>query len=155
MIWIIVTSVVGFILYKFFSDLGKDKQVLREGLDKKFEIIVNNINDIAFQGLGTVKYTDQRSFNLYKSPSNQIIFFHFGTGILTITWRYKYFQKEVVYERSFKNTRNLSVFEQQKIAEMIAMEILQVIENHQINVLGALDDEDELIDRLRKYIKNN
>ena len=62
----------------------------------------------------------------------------YSTGHLTITWKYKYFQKEVVHEKIFNNVRNLSIFEQQRIAEIMVSEMAVVISNHQNNVLKGI-----------------
>ena len=137
MIWIVVIGIVGFILIKFFSDLNKDNKDLQEQpLSKKFAVIVNNINRVAYDRKGKVTVIDKRNFKLYQDGQNQIINFQYGTGHLTITWKYKYFQKEIVHEKSFNNVRNLSVFEQQKIADSMISEMEQVVENHKNNVIG-------------------
>ena len=87
--------------------------------------------------MGKVTTLDKRSFNLYQDGKNQIIKFEYGTGHLTITWKYKYFQKEIVHEKQYDNVRNLSLFEQQKIADNIISEMEQVVENHKNNVIGG------------------
>lgn len=138
MIWVIVIGIIGFILFRFFSDLNKDNYDLQgQSLAEKFSVITAAINDAAYNGRGQVTTLDKRSFNLYEDGQNQIINFQYGTGHLTITWKYKYFQKEVVHERQFNNVRNLSIFEQQKIADRMIMEMSQVVENHKNNVIGG------------------
>lgn len=138
MIWIIVIGIVGFILFRFFSDLNKDNADLQgQSLPEKFAVIVSSINEVAYGGMGKVKTLDKRSFNLYQDGQNQIINFQYGTGHLTITWKYKYFQKEIVHEKQYNNVRNLSLFEQQKIADNIISEMEQVVENHKNNVIGG------------------
>lgn len=138
MIWVIVIGIIGFILFRFFNDLNKDNYDLQgQSLDEKFAVITAAINDVAFNGRGRVTPLDKRSFNLYEDGQNQIINFQYGTGHLTITWKYKYFQKEVVHERQFNDVRNLSIFEQQKIADRMIMEMSQVVENHKNNVIGG------------------
>lgn len=133
--WFIGISIVAFVLYRFFSDLNKDNQELSgTRLDKKFEFIVNELNDFAYNGLGSVTILDKRSFNLYQDRSNQIISFHYSTGILTITWRYKYFQKEVIHKKNFNDVRNLSIFEQQRIGQVMINEMVSVIERHKAEV---------------------
>jgi len=154
MIWIVIFVIFGFILFKFLSDVNKDNSDLAEGLANKFKYVVQEINNAAFSGEGDIQFNDRRQFNLYKQHSNQIVFFQYGTGILTITWRYKYFQKEVVHEKNFYNVRNLSVFEQQNIAYQMISEMASVIESHQALVLGQVDSEDELLFRLNRIIKN-
>ena len=138
MIWIIVIGIVGFILFRFFSDLNKDNADLQgQSLPEKFAVIVSSINDVAYGVMGKVTTLDKRSFNLYQDGQNQIINFQYGTGHLTITWKYKYFQKEIVHEKQYNNVRNLSLFEQQKIADNIISEMEQVVENHKNNVIGG------------------
>lgn len=134
---IILIVVVGYILIKFFSDLNKDNSDLgNTSFETKFEIVVDLLNDFAYNGLGVVTVLDKRAFNLYKNGSHQIIMFRYGTGHLTIIWKYKYFQKEVVYEKTFHNVRNLSIFEQGKIAEVVIKEMQVVIAKHQIDVMN-------------------
>ena len=136
MTWVIIVLLVIAILGKFFWDYSKDNDDLNyQPLHEKFGVIVEMINQEAFNGLGTISKFDKREFNLYQDMQNQIIKFQYGTGNLTITWRYKYFQKEVVHERQFNNVRNLSLFEQQNIGEQIINEMIYVIEKHKINVL--------------------
>lgn len=135
MIWTIIIVIVAFILIRFFIDLTKDKDDLQgQTLDKKFSIILNMLNDTAFAGQGVVTIIDQKEFNLYHTNSNQIIKFLYSTGHLTIDWRYKYYQKEVVHSKMYRDVRNLSLFEQQKIAQDFISEGIMKIEQHKYNV---------------------
>lgn len=137
MIWIIIIGVVGYILFNFMSSLNKDNQELAyQALDDKFKVIVANLNQAAYRGNGKVTRLDKRSFNLYEDGQNQIINFHYSTGHLTITWKYKYFQKEVIHKRQFDNVRNLSIFEQQQISDTMMQEMQIVVAKHQRDVLG-------------------
>jgi len=139
MIWIIIIVIIGYVLFNFLNDLSKDNYDLRhQSLNEKFSIIVHSINEAAFNGQGDVIILNKRSFNLYEDGQNQIINFQYGTGILTITWKYKYFQKQIVHEQTFSNVRNLSIFQQQKIAEKIILEMILVVENHKKKVLEEI-----------------
>ncbi len=139
MIWTIVIVIVGYILISFFISLSKDNDDLQgRTLDDKFIVIVNMINEAAFDGRGSVTTLDKREFNLYEEGQNQIIKFQYSTGHLTITWKYKYFQKEVVHERQFNDVRNLSLFDQQKIGEQMINEMFIVVERHKNNVIGGI-----------------
>lgn len=135
MIWTVVFGVIGFIVIKFLMDLNKDQDDLKtKSLTEKFNVVVNILNDFAFNGSGKVTMLDKRSLNLYENGSNQIIHLRYGTGHLTIIWKYKYFQKEVAHEKTFRDVRNISLFEQQKIAEIMISEMEGVISNHQNKV---------------------
>ena len=140
MIWIFLILLAAFIFITFLWDLNKDNDDLGGGtLSEKFSIVVHLINDAAFHGLGRVTFLHKRSFNLYQEGSNQIINFSYSTGHLTITWKYKYFQSEIKHERQFNNVRNLSVFQQQKLANAIILEMFEKIDQHQMAVLRDLD----------------
>jgi hypothetical protein len=139
MVWVIVIAIIGIMLFRFFLALIKDNDDLQgRTLDDKFNVIVNMINAIAFDGGGSVTTLDKREFNLYEDGQNQIIKFQYSTGHLTITWKYKYFQKEIVHKRQFNDVRNLSLFDQQKIGEQMIKEMAIVVERHKNNVLGSI-----------------
>ena len=140
MSWLIIILLVGsVIVFNFAKDVSKDNYDLQsQTVDQKFAVLTSAINDFAFNGRGTITRLDKRSYNLYEDGKNQIIHFFYSTGHLTITWRYKYYQKEVVHEKQFINVRNLSVFQQQDIAERMILEMNQVIYNHKNNVIGGI-----------------
>jgi hypothetical protein len=139
MIWVILVAIVVYIIFKFSSDVNKDKYDLRGiNLSDKFKVVVGEINQAAYNGNGRIITINNRAFNLYQDGQNQIICFFYGTGHLTITWKYKYFQKEVVHEKIFHDVRNLSIFEQQRMAEIIIGEMTQVIQRHQEDVLRRI-----------------
>ena len=138
MIWIIAIAIIGFIAFKFFSDFNKDKEDLeRTTLDKKFKVIIDLINETAFNGRAKIIELGLYSVNLHQNGKNQLVNFTYAAGHLTITWKYKFYQKEVVHEKVFYDVRNLSIFEQQKVAETMINEMGQIIQKHQNNVLGG------------------
>jgi hypothetical protein len=135
MVWMFVIIIIGIILIRFLIDLNKDNDDLQgRTLDDKFLVIVNMINEAAFNGNGAVIFLHKRRFNLYQEGKHQIIWFAYSTGHLTITWKFKYFQKEVIHERQFNDVRNLSIFDQQKIAKQMIDEMDIVVERHKNNV---------------------
>ena len=136
MIWTILIIVVVFIAIRFATEVFKDKDDLQSvTLDKKFEIIVNTINDFAFNGNGSVTILDKKSFNLYEVGTNQIISFYYSTGNLQIIWKYKYFQEETVVDELFSDVRNINIFKQHNIAKkMIEKTSLAVLQlNNKVN----------------------
>lgn len=135
----LIIAIVLYFLIHFFWDLNKDNYDLeRVNLEEKFLIVSNVINEAAFEGKGSTAKLNKRAFNLYKEGANQIILFRYSTGHLTIIWKYKYFQKEVVHEKQFNNVRNLSIFEQQSIGNQMVEEMKGVIELHQRQILGGI-----------------
>lgn len=138
---IVLALIIAYNLFRFFSDVNKDTHDL-EGttLSEKFSVVVNAINQHAYDGQGKVNYIDKRNFSLYQDKKNQIILFEYGTGILTITWKYKYYQKEVVHKKSYPDVRNLSIFEQQKITDSMISSMDKVIEKHKQEVLRITEE---------------
>lgn len=140
MIWIIlVVVIIIFIALRFVTDLSKDNDDLQnQNLAEKFIFIVNIINKSAFNENGSITAINKREFNLYEEGQNQIIKFHYSTGHLTITWKYKYFQKEIIHERQFDNVRNLSVFEQMKVGEVMIKEMSVIVAKHKNEILNNI-----------------
>lgn len=138
MFWIIVILlIVIVVLVKFSSSLNEDNSELEhQSLSEKFSVIVSLLNNNAFNSEGSITRLNKRSFNLYDGSSNQIINFNYSTGHLTITWKYKYYQKEIVHTRDFNDVRNLSIFEQEKIANNMIEEMSFVIKKHKQNVFN-------------------
>jgi hypothetical protein len=136
MIWTILIVIIAFVLFSFFSDFNKDNADLQgKNANEKFNVIVSIINDVAYDGMGEITTIDKRAFTLYKNGEHQIISFQYGTGNLIVIWKYKYFQKEVVHEKTFYNVRNISIFDQEKMARTMIEEMKLIVEKHQRNVL--------------------
>ncbi len=138
MIWIIVVAVV-ISLIVFTTKFNKDNQDLNgQSLYDKFKIVTDTLNNYAFNGEAQVYEIDKRNFNLGAKAYNQLINFEYGAGSLTIIWKYKYFQKEVVNKKFFSNVRNLSVFEQEKIARVMIERMNIIVENHKNDVISDI-----------------
>lgn len=138
MIWFVIIGVVILVVGSIVIKTGKDNEDLAGiSLDSKFNVIVNMLNQAAFEGEGQIKYFDKKHFNLYPSiSSNQIIEFLYSQGMLSITWKYKYFQKELVYRENLLNVRNLSLFEQENIGRMIIKKMGYKIQQHIDSVMS-------------------
>lgn len=142
MMWIIIiiiSAIIVFLLVRFFTDLDRDNYDLKEQtFSEKFYVVVNMISEVAFNGKGKIITFGKRSFNLYQEGQNQVIHFQYHTGHLTITWKYKYYQKEIVLKKQFDNVRNLSIFEQEKIGNSIIKEMEVIVANHKKNVSDGI-----------------
>ena len=135
---IIIGIIFVVVIYCFLMALNKDNNDLQgKSLSEKFKFIVKVLNEYAFNGQGEVIALEQWAFNLYVEDSNQIIQFYYRTGNLTIQWRYKYFQQEVVHSRQFNEVRNISIAQQQKIAESLIREMQIVVANHKRKIDGT------------------
>lgn len=138
MIWIIVAGIVIFFVVKMIVSYQQDNVDLKErGLQEKFHVIISRLNEYAFNSNGVITKFDKRECNLYDEGSNQIINFLYSQGTLMITWKFNYFQKEVMHKKNFLNTRNLSLFEQRKMADAVINEMEKVVREHKEQVLPA------------------
>ena len=67
---------------------------------------------------------------------NLLVQFYYSTGNLTIYLKYKYFHKEMVYEKQFNSLRNITVFQQKDIAnEFVEVARKKILEHQQKTVL--------------------
>lgn len=131
MIWTIFGVFVAYFLIKFLMSLSNDNDDLTDqSLSEKFAIIVSMINKAGFNGNAEIITIDKREFYLFKEGHNQQVLFMYSTGSLTITWKYKYFQKEIIHEKHFDNVRNLSIFEQTSRANQMINEMELVVSKH-------------------------
>ena len=142
LIFLLVIFVLALIFVPFTRQLVKDKEELsRNPINKKFEISVGVINDVMLDGKGEVTLFDDdpRLMNLMSDDKrNMLIQFYYSTGNLSITLKYKFLQKELVYEKQFSGLRNLSAFMQRDIANEFIEICGRKIAEHQQNV-GYMD----------------
>ena len=144
MIWIVTVGIVVFTIFKilnaFKKDLKKDSLDLNGvELSEKFSVIVDLLNEVAFHNKGKVIKVDNKEFKLYGEGQNKIIYFLYGAGHLTVTWKHKYLQKEVVYKKTLYNARGIINEVQEKFCNDLVVEMSEVIKNHQKKV-GLLGD---------------
>ena len=120
LIFLLVLLVLALLIVPFARDMVKDKLELQKvTLEKKFEVLIEHINQGLFFGEAevTVFDDDPRSLNIFSdNHANRIVRFMYSTGHLTIEMGYKYFQKELVFNKCYHNLRNITIFEQKNIA---------------------------------------
>jgi len=135
MIWLIVIIVIVWIIVSFSRDLHADKKILSEtSLPQRLASLIEILNDEVYNGLGTVTIVDKRVFSLYKKGENQIIEFMYSTDILTITWRFKWFQNEIVHNKKIRHAHLIDSSAQMRIAHILLAEMEEVITQHKSKV---------------------
>lgn len=138
MIWAIIFAIIVVFIFNIVSNNFKDKESLAgTSLEEKFSILINKINDEAFNGEAiATKGSINGCLNIFNPNASQhYVELLYSYGNLQITWKYKYYQKEMIYNRSFINVRNLSTFEQIKIANVLIQDVSDKIENHKSIVM--------------------
>lgn len=131
---IILTLLIIF-LGKILLNNQKDrKDLIGRTLAEKFSVIVNSINNTAFDGEGKIKHIKKNRFNLHQETSDDIVDFLYSQGMLSITWKYSYLEKEMVYKRKLSNARNLSLLEQDDRVQSVIRGMKQKIQEHKNNM---------------------
>ncbi|QBN19753.1 hypothetical protein [Flavobacterium nackdongense] len=141
MIWAIIFGIAVVFIFNIVSNNFKDKVSLAgTSLEEKFSILISKINDEAFNGEAIVtKGSINGCLNIFNPNGSQhFVEIMYSYGNLQITWKYKYYQKEMIYNRSFLNIRNLSSFEEIKVANILIQEVSDKIENHKLIVMKDL-----------------
>ena len=105
LIVLLVVCVLLFLVMPFLKALLKDKRELRERpLSDRFSVFyeIVNLHLMAGQGKLIPVEGDPRSLNLFaERHPNMLIQTYYSTGSLTVRFKYKYFQKELVKEENF------------------------------------------------------
>ena len=101
---------------------------------QNFPELFDVLNNQVFKGEGKVNYMEKMTCSLYKDGENQIIIFTYFSGHLGITWKYKYFHKEVVHEKVFYDALCSNNLEQRNFADKLINEMYVVIQRHKQNV---------------------
>lgn len=151
----IIIAVVLFVLYLFLKALGRNNKELKEtSTPTKFSELVTQLNAYAFGLEGKVTVINKNTFNLYQDGKNQIINFHYSTGVLTITWKYKWYQNEIAHKKDYSDLQNIGINQQVQIANDMIKEMDVVIARHKQKVNASLNHEDTL-DHILKRPSNN
>lgn len=141
MIWAIIIGVIAIFIFNLVSNNVKDNQSLTgTTLEDKFSILINRIIDEGFDGNAIVKKgSDKSQLHIFNPEgTNHFVELLYSYGNLQITWKYKFYQKEMIYNRSFLNVRNLSSFEEINIANILIQEVIDKIKNHKSIVMRDL-----------------
>ncbi len=143
--WFIIGAIVVFVLFKFIKAAAEDNQdVSSNPIPERFSHLISKLNDTAFNGEGRVEKKAPNVYTLYRTDSNQIIIIQYMMKVLTVTWRYKYYQKELVYEEKFHEANNVSLFEQERMANKILETMKYKVSKH-IDSVDQNVSADEMI----------
>ncbi len=144
MIYIIpIIAVVLFFIVKkimqYNKELKLDKvELMNQNIYAKFKILMDGFNNHCFNGAGKVNVLDDKNANVYQEGSNQIVMFLYNAGMLTVVWKYKYFEKEMVYERSFPDARNATEIGLKSALEIMIGEFKERLDEHKAKILNDL-----------------
>lgn len=120
---------------KYKSELKKDDTLLENtDLESLLNPLLKKLNEYSFNGKGSLTFHNRKSFDLYDNESNQIIFFQLNTGRIYITWKYKYYQQEMIYKRTLYDLKDATEEGQKESAELIINEFEIKLQKHKNRV---------------------
>ena len=126
---LLVVFVIIFFIYKtfkaFYKDYKADEIDIKNGLENKFKTLINKLNQFAFNNEGVVNNTCNRGFNLYKKGSPQIILFYYSTGILSIEWKVKHQNQELILNEKIDKAKDILEPELKQYAEWLIEEFVE------------------------------
>jgi hypothetical protein len=122
---VIISYFIIKIFLKFNKELEKDEKELNlQSLEEKFSVLIDGLNEYCYKGLGVITKLSPTNLNLYKEGSCQIINMQYGAGILRITWKFVYFQQEMIYKCNLEEARNVDELMQTNALKHIIQEFL-------------------------------
>ncbi len=139
LILLAIIFILAMLALPFLSNLMKDCLDLKVPLEKKFEVFISLINQGILGGKGEIiKTKSKRQVNLFTDDeANKIINLYYSTGHLTVFLKFKWYHKEMEYEKTFYNMRNPSTFEQKDAANEFLEEARIRMVKHMQSALGT------------------
>lgn len=135
MITVLILTFIIYIIFKFITAQNHERKDLKNTpISQKFSEIVSPINAHAYNMGGSIIPLETHSFNLYQEGENQIINFHYSSGILTITWKFKWYNNEVIHKKEYPNVQDIGAEQQHRIAFDMINEMDMVIAKHKAKI---------------------
>ena len=122
--WIIILLIICLVLYLVYWLRVRDRKDLEQkSMFDRFYIIINAINDEAFEGKGKVGITRDNIVTIYKDNAKQSIHLKYMLSDLHIIWFYKYQDKEITIGNIIKKNEIPNVFMQKAIISVIIQKV--------------------------------
>lgn len=107
-----------FIYYK--KNIEKDKKVLTDKtLQETLSILIEELNQYAYNGQGIITSLSNESLKLYKQDSAQVILFNLLGGVVSLEWRLKIMGREFIFTMGLNNITEITDEGQRKSAQSI------------------------------------
>ena len=121
---IILGVFIAYHLVKFFiyykKNTGTDAKILSEKtLQEVLSILIQELNQYAYNGQGTVTNLSHDSLKLYKQDSPQVILFSLLGGVVSLEWRLKVMGREFIFTMGLNNIQEITDDGQRKTAQSI------------------------------------
>ena len=135
LIILIACLVLAAIILAYTRDLLKDRMELRKTrIEDKFRIILGEIDFSLLNGKGTIlPHSQPRTVNM--CDDHVMISLWYGTGHLTITMVYEFEGREIIFDRTYGNVRDITDDDQRNIARNYFIPYArEQVEQHRMNV---------------------
>ena len=123
-LFIILGAFLAFHLFKFFlyyikSSNNDAKFLQKSSLDKQLSILLNELNQYAYNGQGQITNTSPTSLNLFKQNSSYIIHFVLSGGTIQVQWKTTVLGREYVLKVDLDNALDITDEAQRKTAKFL------------------------------------
>jgi hypothetical protein len=113
---------------RFWYEILKDRiELSKQPINEKFGHLCDFINQTVFNGEGQVSVNARNEFNMLAKGGNQIIYFIYGAGILTVVWKINLGFKEIIHKERFSNARTLSQQDQEVVGKRLIQSVSRKI----------------------------
>ena len=122
--WITILSIICLVLYLVYRAIRRDRNDLKQkSMFDRFYIIINAINNEAFEGKGQVGMTEDNIVTIYKDKAKQSIHLKYMLSDLHIVWFYKYHSKEITIAEVIRKNEIPNIFMQKAVISMIIQKV--------------------------------
>lgn len=139
MIWIVLIIIAVVLIIAFNIKKKVDKDNNEVSILEKFGLIITGLNEYCYRGEGTVKENPKNNITIYKQGSCQIVGLGYQMGFLTIVWKFKYWQQEMVYKKEIDVRKQFpdgkpTIEWQENVLTTIISEFLAQYKEHEAKV---------------------
>ena len=122
--WIIILSIICLVLYLVYWLKVRDKKDLEQkSMFDRFYIIINAINNEAFEGEGQVGITKDNIVTVYKDKAKQSIHLKYMLRDLHIIWFYEYHSKQITIANVIRKEEIPNLFMQKAVISVIIQKV--------------------------------
>ncbi|MDY3338251.1 hypothetical protein PG279_03535 [Riemerella anatipestifer] len=138
-VWVITVLIISFLVIKSFMKFKHS--IEDENIKDKFSVLIDGLNNYCYQGKGEITKISKQSLNIYKKGSCQIVNLYYSKGTLTVIWKFKYFQQEMIYNKNFTNIKDVDEEWQLNALKIIIPEFLEQYAEHEskVDASGIVD----------------
>jgi uncharacterized protein (DUF433 family) len=136
----------------------------QENIKTKFSMLIACLNEYCYQGKGYIDKLGKNYISLYKQDSCQKLTFKYELDKLHITWKFKYYQQEMIFEKVLSDLPDVTETWQVEMSKIIISEFLEKYKVHKDfvdskgvpeEILAEFGVTKESLEQAREFLKSN